>query len=347
MVVGHHLVQRDGAAEFKLASGEVESGRAQVEGGGAVRLQRSGNGKVAPQREGGSLGVHDSGNRAALLKFEGAAAGVDLAADVRSACQREAATVGVQGAVVQGEGILNRQVGGVGGQFQIRAVQVQSCQRHGSGGRKAGVVQQAQRVSTRVPSAVDGEVVGKFKGDSTRFQGSATGNTSTVWQLQASPLEVHHALRHNHEVCRGQPALGRSQHSGANRHPTLQGKLGLSSQQLFGFVVQHHGRRHRQSRQGVVERERKVGEIERTQRKRNVVCAEGGFIGQREHTGVVRNYPAEVECSLHFKSAAGEREGVSIGRKNGLCVGRQGRVRERQGLLQIQRGSGQFELGSC
>ena len=67
----------------------------------------------------------------------------------------------------------------------------------------------------------------------------------------------------------------------------------------------------------------------------------------REHTGVVRNYPAEVERSLHFKSAAGEGQGVSIGRKNGLCVGRQGRVRERQILLQIQRGSGQFELGSC
>ncbi len=334
-VVGRHLVQRDGAAEFKLASGEVESGRSQVEGGGAVRLQRSGNGKVAPQREGGSLGVHDSGNRAALLKFEGAAAGVDLAADVRSACQREAATVGVQGAVVQGEGILNRQVGGVGGQFQIRAVQVQSCQRHGSGGRKAGVVQQAQRVSTRVPSAVDGEVVGKFKGDSTRFQGSATGNTSTVWQLQASPLEVHHALRHNHEVCRGQPASGRSQHSGANRHPAVQRERGLSAQQLLGCRVEGQRLHDAQSRQRVRKRERKVGKVEGADREGGVVGAEGGGSGQREGGRVVWKHTTEVERSCHFQRTAGERKEISIGREARAAVGRQGGSGKREVILQI------------
>ena len=131
-VVGLHLLQGQHPAKFKRSAGEVKAGRARIERGFEVHLQRAGNRKVASQLERGPLGIDGSGNRAALLEFESAPGRIQQAADVRRACQREAASVGVQGAVVQREDVLNGQVGGGRGEFQIGTVEVQGRQRHWS-----------------------------------------------------------------------------------------------------------------------------------------------------------------------------------------------------------------------
>ena len=155
LLVRGHAIEGQSFCHFQRSSGQIEKVCAR-QGGSPVGLQESRDLQAGGgQGKGGIVGVQHSGNRSSLAEGQGAARRLQRPLNAGRSNQRQIGLARVQGrAVVEGERVLNAQIGAGGSQTQEVAGQFQRSDAEGVVAGKRGVVEQAHRGGVRIQGAV-------------------------------------------------------------------------------------------------------------------------------------------------------------------------------------------------